>query len=190
MKNIAIYLILPFLLTACGVSIGPDNAVRNATIGELMIATKLSKNASIDDFENMLGRLRVAAPFNVDRTLGYGLDKCDGISNVRTSMSKIGSDANQINLEFDVDKKSSVEFIFIGRSSDILFISMIQRPLYLMGVKVKSNNKIIFSDDGASTLTFDMLTGLSVNCELNTIVQKQIEAIRIKEVDALSVKKK
>ena len=185
MKNVIISLLLSFLLIGCGVSIGPNNAIRNATIGELLVATKLSRSASREDFLDMLDRFVTKVPFDASRTLGNGLNDCNGISNKKISMEKYGSDSSYIKLEFNINKTTKVELYFLGRSFDILYISLIQNPLYFMKVNIINEDKVIYED--ASEKSLDMLFGLSVTCNLINIVNKKIEFK--KQIKALEEKK-
>lgn len=164
-------------LVGCNGHWGAESAVKSATLGELMVAQKLPRDADYEDMERRLQALRLSQlPFNVDRTLGQGLKDCRVVSDVSIVEQQFAVDANLIKTAFKVSTDFSVEMLFLVRAMDVKVGYLYAVPLYGMRLKVSKGEHTLLEDDLYSLHGANLLMGLTNNCDDILKDLQQLEA--------------
>lgn len=163
-------------LSACSLNVGTEEAVLNTTLAEMMVSPYVLATDGLDEIEGKIEKLRKHAPYDVDVSIGDGLENCDELSKFEIKSNKVPSVKNgskiylnNIGVSVRVREKYTVEMIFLGQELD-LTVTGLYMPLNLSSFKISHGDTIIYSGDARSENTIQSVKSMISDCTLGDIL--------------------
>ncbi|BES70022.1 hypothetical protein RE428_10400 [Marinobacter nanhaiticus D15-8W] len=175
LKNAVV--LLPFLLSGCGISFGPESAVEDTSIAEMIVYSQVMRDTNDEQIERLMDKLHEVAPFDVDTTIGDGVDECDSITDFSVHSNSDGQDGYVVASRFTIDDTFSVRLNFVGRGLD-MGLTTAFKELYLMNMTISQGDKRLYAGDGRSEATAKMLRLLLVDCSIGDMLKGYVASQR------------